>query len=156
MRMKRIRGCVVIFVAFLTLTSLPSARAVLAQKRSQTIIELWRTGDDGVTLRFADGFEADLQSAGFVLAPGGQARTANTLVVEIPTNLDFEPIGRRHRVRFRLEFAAPSGQAMGKSRGSCWEDELALCIKRAVAQTKTAAAKLHRRRSNKALQLTAR
>ena len=81
---------------------------------------------------------------------------ANTLVVEVPTNLDFDLIGTRYRVRFRLEFAAPSGQMIGKSKGSCWDDELDVCIKRAVAQTKTAAVKFHRRRSNKALQLTAR
>src|ERR1700730_7845316 len=118
--MRMVRRCVVIFVTFLTLTSSAFSRSLLVQERSQTIIELWRTGDDGVTLRFTDGFEADLQSAGFVLAIGGQARTANTLVVEIPTNLDFEPIGRRYRVKFTLEFAAPSGQLIGKSKGSCW------------------------------------
>jgi hypothetical protein len=151
-----IRCCAVILITFLTLTSPGFARSVLVQERPQTIIELWVTGDDGVTQRFREGYEADLESAGFVLALGGQARTANTLVVEVPTNLRFDRIGTRYRVKFTLEFAAPSGQIIGKSKGACWDEELAVCIKRAVAQTKTAAAKLHRRRSNKALQLTAR
>ncbi len=92
--------CVVILISFLALTSPGFARSVPAQEQPQTIIELWVTGDDGVTQRFREGYEANLESAGFVLAMGEQARATNT--------------------------------------------------------TKTAAAKLHRRRSNKALQLTAR
>ena len=145
--------CVGVFLA-VTISAFAQAE-LKPRRRYRTAIELWRVGDDGLTLRFAAQFEADLRSAGFVMAVGGEARTSNTLVVRIPTHLRWEQVGSRTRATYTVEFATPDGRSLGRKSGSCWEDELSVCSKHAVRGAKSAAIMLQRRRSNNGMQRSA-
>jgi hypothetical protein len=59
-------------------------------------VEVWRGGDDGLTLTLADAFEnAFTASPYFILSSG---RKKGTLVVRIPTHVGWRQIGKRTRV----------------------------------------------------------
>ena len=100
-------------------------------------VEVWRGGDDGLTLRLADALEnAFTASPYFILSSG---RKKGTLVVKIPTHVGCRQIGKRTRVLYKVEFAAADDQNVGGSAGSCWEDAITQCAAQVVKDAKTAA-----------------
>jgi hypothetical protein len=110
--------------------------------KERVSVELWRTGDDGLTARFAALLEDQLNAVGLAVVAGGQARTPRTLVVTIPSSLAWKRVGSRVQVAYSLQFAGPLGEVLGTSGGTCWEDELATCIGTAVGDAQSAASKL--------------
>jgi hypothetical protein len=111
----------------------------------QTIIELSRAGDDGLTKGFTERLEGDLRSAGFAIAEAGQPRTPQTLIVRIPFSLRWERVGGRTQATYTVEFSGPNGEVLGTSTGSCWDDELDTCAAKAVLDAQAASQK-HRER----------
>ena len=108
-----------------------------------TSIELWCRGDDGLTLRFRDAIESAFRgTSGFTLAVGNEARTPRTLVVTIVDHLSWEHVGEKTQVSYTIAFEGPNAQSLGTSAGSCWEDEMSSCVRRAVNATKRAAKRI--------------
>lgn len=108
-----------------------------ASDKNPIPIEVWRGGDDGLTLRLADALEnAFKASPHFILSSG---RKKGTLVVRIPTHVGWKQIGKRTRVLYNVEFASADDQNVGGSTGSCWEDALTQCAAEVVNKAGIAA-----------------
>jgi hypothetical protein len=91
-----------------------------------TKVEVWREGDDGLTVRFADALESSFQnSPEFSLSSGG---VPGTLVATIPTNLTWQQDARGMKVDYVVEFSTVSARPLGTSRGTCAETRLADCV----------------------------
>ena len=75
----------------------------------------------------------------FALSSGGKA---GTLVVTIPTNVDWRQVGKRTQVLYTVEFSSTEGRNLGVRKGSCWEDELEKCAAQIVQDAKKAARKM--------------
>jgi len=118
--------------------------ASIAADATPTRIELWRTGDDVLTMRFAAALEDAFRKSGaFLLALGGEAKTPNTLVVHIDENLKWKATDGATTAFYRISFEGPTGQALGSSKGSCLDSDLDACTVQAIRDTKRAAARLH-------------
>jgi len=126
-----------VFIALLIGAFLaPSANA----KGKRTLVEFWHTGDDGLSERLADQVERALaRSPDFTISTG---RKLGTLIVTIPTNVEWKQIGERPQLRYQVEFASANSGTQGKTAGSCW-DNLSECAYQIVKATKVAAQKLH-------------
>lgn len=104
---KRIPAMAVMFIA--------AAEIALASPSSQRIpVELWRGGDDGLTLRLAEELENALKSSPhFVLSNG---RDSHRLVVTIPGNVDWKQIGKRTRVIYKVDFTDAHHRNLGSQQ----------------------------------------
>jgi hypothetical protein len=103
-------------------------------------VEVWCSGDDGLTLRLRDSVENELQSSSdFVLSYGEKP---GTLVVTIPTNVRWEGIGKRPKAFYTVAFTSIKGQNIGVSEGSCWDDELTKCSAEILKDAKAASYKI--------------
>jgi len=110
-------------------------------KQTPKLVEVWCSGDDGLTVRLRDAIENAFESSSdFRLSNG---KKPGTLVVTIPTNVDWKKVGRRTRVLYNVEFASVDNQKVGTSRGACWDNRLANCASRILNDAKTAARKIH-------------
>ena len=104
-------------------------------------LEVWRGGDDGLTLRFADALEASFRRfPAFVLSSG---KRPGTLVETIPSNVGWKQVGSRTKVIYSVEFTGTAAQPLGRSEGSCWEDQLRVCAAQVVKAAVPVAARLH-------------
>jgi|GEM_PF-1033112 len=109
-------------------------------KPTKMLVEVWCGGDDNLTRGvciFAD--KAFESSADFSLASG---ENKGTLVVTIPTNVNWKEINQRTRVFFSVEFSSADAKKISKRKGECWEDELAACANQIVKAAKTAQKKM--------------
>jgi hypothetical protein len=116
-----------------------------------TLVEVWNVGDDVYTRSLRDALERAFRlSPDFTLSYG---KKPGTLVVLIPTNVDWRKIGTRTKVLYAVEFrsideqspADPYGaRKINAIRGSCWDDELAKCAAHIVRDAKIAARKIHK------------
>ena len=103
----------------------------------KTHIELWRVGDDGLTLRLADAIESSLKSSPtFSLSTG---KKPGTLLLTIPTNVNWRKVGNRTQVLYRVEYSTAGGKRLGASTGSCWDDGFNICAKKIVNDAEVAA-----------------
>jgi hypothetical protein len=101
-----------------------------------TLVEFWHTGDDGLSQRLAETVEtAFKRSPDFVLSSG---KKPGTLVVTIPTNVDWKQVSKRTRVLYRVEFASVDNQTTSKATGSCWDDNLQECAAQILRNAKIA------------------
>ncbi|HWA91968.1 MAG TPA: hypothetical protein VG889_18150 [Rhizomicrobium sp.] len=99
--------------------------ACVAQPLPRTPVEVWRGGDDGLTSRFGDAVnEAFRASSTFTLSYGNKP---GTLIVTIPTNVSWKPIGTRTQVTYAVTFATPDQRSLGSSTGTCFDDALSDC-----------------------------
>jgi hypothetical protein len=115
----------------------------LAAQTAPTRIEFRRTGDDGLTMRFADALEQALRKSGlFILAVRDEPRTPTTVIVTIVENLHWHGTEQGTMASYKISFQGPAGQPLGNSLGSCSENDLSVCVARALRDTKRAAAKL--------------
>jgi hypothetical protein len=88
-------------------------------------VEFWHVGDDGLSERLADCTEkAFKQSTVFRLSSG---RKPGTLIVEIPTNVGWERIGKRVQVHYSVNFSLVDGRKLDTKTGSCWDNDLKKC-----------------------------
>jgi hypothetical protein len=105
-------------------------------------VEVWRVGDDGLTLRFTDAIESALKaSQNFTLSDG---KKEGTLLVTIPTNLRWKRIAGRTRALYAVEFSTLEGLRFDGSTGSCWDNELHKCASQIVRDAKITAGKIRK------------
>ncbi len=99
-------------------------------------VEVWGGADDGLTIRLRDALkDAVRSSADFYLSSGEKP---GTLVITLPSNVEWKQVGGRTQVLYTAEFAS-DGQNLGGSTGSCWDDALAKCAAQIVKDAKIAA-----------------
>ncbi len=99
-------------------------------------VEVWGGADDGLTIRLRDALkDAFRSSTDFHLSSGNKP---GTLVITLPSNVGWKPVGGRTQVLYTAEFAS-DGQNLGPSKGSCWDDALAKCAAQIVKDAKIAA-----------------
>ena len=106
----------------------------------RTLVEFWHTGDDGLSQKLADQVERALaRSPDFSVSAG---RKSGTLIVTIPTNVEWKQIGKRTQVLYHVEFSSVDSDMQSQTKGSCWEDRLSDCANQIVKATRIAAQKL--------------
>lgn len=114
--------------------------AIGAASNKPTPIEFWHVGDDTLSERLAEQTEVlFMQSPDFTLSSG---RKPGTLIVTIPTNVEWKRVDKRDRVRYTVEFSWRDGQKLGVRTGSCWDDKLAECAAHIVRDASVAARKV--------------
>lgn len=110
-------------------------------KPIQTPVEAWCGGDDnltrGVCYSLVTAFES---TADFAVSDGEKA---GTLVVRIPTNVEWKDIRKRTRVFYTVEFTTADDKKLRTRKGKCWDDDFAECANQIVKQARIAARKLH-------------
>ena len=98
-------------------------------------VEIRRTGDDGLTVRFADALEAGIRgSDAFAIA---NANGPQHIVFQIPGHLEWRSLGDRTRISFNVEFRRNNHHLLGRSRGSCWDTELDVCVARVLRDARS-------------------
>lgn len=128
--------CVVTILAIFIGQSAAAAGSLKA-----TPVEVWSGGDDGLTLRLRASLENAFKSSpAFVLSSG---KKPGTLIVTIPTHVEWKQFGKRMKVLYRVNFASVDNQPLGGSEGSCWDDELARCANKVVKDATAVAHKAH-------------
>ena len=106
-----------------------------------TFVEVRVVGDDGLTQHLRDAVESKFRSSfDFVLS---SVKKPGTLIVTIPTNVEWTQSGTRTRVLYKIEFSSSDGAAIGKSRGSCWDDNFTACADQIYGRAQKSAHKLH-------------
>jgi len=82
-----------------------------------TLVEFWHVGDDGLSQRLAERVESEFdRSPNFAI---GSGKKPGTLVVTIPTNVEWKLVGKRTQVFYNIEFATADDETISKSSGSC-------------------------------------
>ena len=82
-----------------------------------TVVEFWHVGDDGLSQRLAERVESEFErSPNFAI---GSGKKPGTLVVTIPTNVEWKLVGERTQVFYNIEFATADDETISKSSGSC-------------------------------------
>jgi hypothetical protein len=114
--------------------------ALCAVPAKPTPVEVWTGGDDGFTLQLRSEIEYKFESSSdFVLSTG---KKPGTLIVTIPTHVAWTTKGTRTQLRYGVLFSSSDGNGIGKSSGSCWEDDLADCAAQIYRGAQKAAKKL--------------
>jgi len=106
-----------------------------------TPVEVWTGGDDGLTQCLRVEIENKFKSSSdFVL---GSGKKPASLIVTIPTHVAWMQKGARTHVRYKLELSSSDDIGIGKSSGSCWDDNFADCAAQIYGGAQKAAHKLH-------------
>ena len=101
-----------------------SAAAPVASPTNPIPVQIVTGGDDGFTQRLADAARGKFEkSAAFTLAP---ASATNALIVTIPTHVEWQEVGRKTRISYKLRLER-AGRVLEESGGACWENELHVC-----------------------------
>jgi hypothetical protein len=103
-------------------------------------LEMWRVGDDSLTLRFSEGLREALRElpefkSSRDLQPG-------TLVVSITNQLGWKEVGIRTKVSYNVHFIDWRRRLVREVSGSCWEDEMSKCVARVVKEARRASREL--------------
>ncbi len=115
--------------------------ALYAAQAKPTPVEVWTGGDDSLTHGLRYEVENRFKrSSDFVLSSG---KKPGTLIVTIPTHVAWTKNGTRTHVRYKVEFSSSDGVGIGKSSGSCWDDNFAACAAQIHRGAQRAAHKLH-------------
>jgi hypothetical protein len=114
-------------------------------KQSQTPVELWCGGDDNLTQGVCRALDSEFASTqDFVIRTGeSSGERPVTLIVTIPTNVDWKERSKRTRVFYTVEFKSSGDKKLGAKKGACWENDLKACASQIVKQARTAARKLN-------------
>lgn len=87
--------------------------ALYAAPAKPTEVEVWTGSDDGLTQRLRDAVESKFQSSSDFVPSRG--KKPGTLIVTIPTHVEWTQNGERTHVRYKVEFSSSDGVAIGKS-----------------------------------------
>lgn len=112
-------------------------------KPTQTPVDVWCGGDDAYTQGVCDAVEK-----AFASSPDfdfNSETKPGTLVVTIPTNVDWKQIGKRTRVFYTVEFTTVDDKKLRTRKGKCWNDDFARCANQIVKQARIAVRKLPQR-----------
>jgi hypothetical protein len=105
-----------------------------------TPVEVWSGGDDGLTQSLKVAIENAFKSSpDFSVSYG---KKPGTLIVTIPTHVQWKHVGRRTKVIYTVEFASVEEYKLGSQKGSCWDDTLAKCAAQIVKDAKVAARRI--------------
>lgn len=110
-------------------------------KPTQTPVDVWCGGDDAYTQGVCDAVEK-----AFAAIPDfdfNSETKPGTLVVTIPTNVDWKVSGNRTKIFYTVEFTTADEKKLRTRKGSCWNDNYAECANQIVKQARIAARKLH-------------
>jgi hypothetical protein len=107
---------------------------------SRIAVEVWRHGDIGSTVKFADAVETEIYGAARFKRSTG--KRPGTLVVSISTAVEQVEVASRLQSWYLVEFATADGKQLGTSSGACWTDELSMCAKRVLADAELAALRM--------------
>jgi hypothetical protein len=105
-----------------------------------TLVEFWHVGDDGLSERLAERVESEFErSPSFAISSG---KKPGTLVVTIPTNVEWKLVGKQTQVFYNIEFATADNETISKSSGSCWDNAFEKCATHIVEAAKVAARRI--------------
>jgi len=97
--------------------------------------ELWVSGDDGLTQRFADAIRHAVSKSGdLILAAAGEGQ----LIMTIPTHVRWQNAGDKVRFQRVVVFADRSAKQIGISTGDCWDGALDECASAVVSDARNA------------------
>jgi hypothetical protein len=96
-----------------------------AEPPSPIAVDVWRSGDDGLTVRFAEALETALRRS-HIFTLGSRQRPAR-LLFEIPQIIEWTEIGGRAQFHFQVNFKSVDSRVVGTSRGTCWETNFDVC-----------------------------
>jgi hypothetical protein len=114
---------------------------LFAAMAKPTPVEVWTGGDDSLTQGLRYEIENKFKSSpDFVLSRG---KKPGTLIVTIPTHVAWAQKGTRTHVRYKVEFSSSDDIGIGRSSGSCWDDNFAECAGQIYRGAQRAAHKLH-------------
>ena len=113
-------------------------------KPTKTLVELSCGGDDNLTRGVCIAIEHSLSSSAEFEWNTEEKKGA--LLVVIPTNVRWKELNQRTRAFYQVIFRSnDDDKTISKHRGSCWEDEIAVCGQQIVNEAIKIRRKLSRR-----------
>ena len=85
-------------------------------KQKQTLVEVWCGGDDNLTEGLCRALDSEFASTPDFVASSGER--PGTLIVTIPTNVDWKDSGKRTRVFYIAEFRSTNEKKLGGMKGA--------------------------------------
>jgi len=111
-------------------------------KQTQTLVEVWCGGDDNLTQGVCRALDREVASTPeFIVSIGEKP---GTLIVRIPTNVNWKENGQGTTVFYTVEFKSTSGKKLATKKGACSENDLKTCATQIVRQAKIVARKLRK------------
>ena len=121
-------------VLLAALIATPGCSAPFDASGERTPVEIWRAGDDGLTVRVGESLEKVFRNeARFVLSSGNKP---GTLRVIIPTNLSWKEASGQTQVSYIVQFTGPHSELLGTNQGTCLEIQLEDCSNRVLVAAK--------------------
>ncbi len=108
--------------------------------KNQTLVEVWCGGDDNLTQGVCRALDTEIASAPDFIVSSGEK--PGTLIVRIPTNVNWRDNGLGTTVFYTVEFKSINGKKLSVKKGRCSENDLKTCASQIVKQAKVAARKL--------------
>ena len=109
-------------------------------KQTQTLVEVWCGGDDNLTQGLCRALDSEFASTSDFVPSSGER--PGTLIVTVPTNVDWKDSGKRTRVFYIAKFTSRNDKKLGGRKGACWENDFSTCASQIVRQARKAARKL--------------
>jgi hypothetical protein len=109
-------------------------------KPVRTPFEVWCGGDDSLTQWVCDAADKALTASPDFFMP--DETTPGTLVVTITENVEWKEIGKRTKVFYKVEFTSVDEKKLGAIKGTCWDDNYAVCGAQILKSATTMARKL--------------
>ena len=103
-------------------------------------VEIWRHGDIGSTVKFAEAVEQEIY--GSTMFKRNRTRQPETLVIFISATVQQVEIENRSQSWYQVEFKTVDEKNLGTSSGACWADGLSRCAKRVRADAELAALRM--------------
>ena len=90
-----------------------------------TPVDIRCSGDDGLTQRVCSAIEDKFRvSTDFELNSEGKS---GTLVINIPTNVRWEQVGKKMKVIYTVQFATWENKTIANYKGTCWDGKIIKC-----------------------------
>jgi|ERR1043165_697316 hypothetical protein len=109
-------------------------------KQTPTLVEVWCGGDDNLTQGVCRALDREVASTPEFISSYGEK--PGTLIVRIPTNVNWKENREGTTVFYIVEFKSTTGKKLATKKGSCSENDLKTCATQIVRQAKIAARKL--------------
>ena len=114
--------------------------------RIRTPVELWCGGDDSLTQRVCSAAYNALGASPNFKRVDVEEQKPGTLVVTITENVGWKEIGTRTKVSYKVEFTSVDDKKLGAMKGSCWDDDIAVCGAQILKRATTTARKINSKR----------
>ena len=130
-----------LFLLVISVISIFISGCIFHRSAKIKTVEVWCRGDDPLTLMLRDSLERKFESSHeFILSYGNKP---GTLIVLIPTHVRWDKIDGRTELQYTIEYKWNNinGKLIHIIRGSCYKDELNICVSTIVSNAKIAARK---------------